>query len=171
MFASYLYSSQALLLCKKEMIYRDAGVAVRQVLSRVVGTGDKRNESFIIEEERINEEIHPDNYTRLSLDGLQPSTAVFDRWRLYKIHHFAIVAEDWRDLTSQVNFDHQRLKSKMFQVSVYRNPCQRGQDALDSSDGKQVGERTASLSLTRPTNDPHFPGGQDPSQSPSLFLM
>ena len=108
------YSFQALLLCKKEMIYRDAGVAVRQVLSRVVGTGDKRNESFIIEEERINEEIHPDNYTRLSLDGLQPSTAVFDRWRLYKIHHFAIVAEGWKDLTNQVtcSLHHKLIFSK-----------------------------------------------------------
>ena len=93
--------SQALLLCKKEMIYRDAGVAVRQVLARA-GAGDRLgNESLLLESQHNNDEIHPDNYTRLNIN-LQPSTAVFDRWRLYKIHHFAVVAENWNNLTKKV---------------------------------------------------------------------
>ena len=79
--------SQALLLCKKEMIYRDAGVAVRQALSGNITDTEVG--------------LHPEHYDRLDLD-LDPSTAVFDRWRLYRIHHFAVVAEQWPDLSKQV---------------------------------------------------------------------
>ena len=85
MFASLV--SQALLLCKKEMIYRDAGVAVRQALSGNITDTEVG--------------LHPEHYDRLDLD-LDPSTAVFDRWRLYRIHHFAVVAEQWPDLSKQV---------------------------------------------------------------------
>ena len=89
------------------MIYRDAGVAVRQALA-----GNKSDAEV--------GELHPEHFTRLEL-GLAPDTAVFDRWirmmmmmmimmmvmmmirwRLYRIHHFAVVAEQWPALTRQV---------------------------------------------------------------------
>ena len=90
------------------MIYRDAGVAVRQALA------GNRSDTEV-------GELHPEHFTRLEL-GLAPDTAVFDRWmmmmmmmimmmvmmmmmirwRLYRIHHFAVVAEQWPALTRQV---------------------------------------------------------------------
>ena len=85
--------SQALLLCKKEMIYRDAGVAVRQALSGNITDTEVG--------------LHPEHYDRLDLD-LDPSTAVFDRWRLYRIHHFAVVADQWPDLSKQVTREQRR---------------------------------------------------------------
>ena len=114
---------QALLLCKKEMIYRDAGLAVRQALSGNITDTEVG--------------LHPEHYDRLNLD-LEPSTAVFDRWRLYRIHHFAVVADQWPNLSKQVtrkvilNFNRE-----YFEAGLHRNPCKCGQDALDCADGKQ----------------------------------
>ena len=48
------------------MIYRDAGVAVRQALA------GNRSDAEV-------GELHPEHFTRLEL-GLAPDTAVFDRW-------------------------------------------------------------------------------------------
>ena len=84
-----------------QMIYRDAGVAVR----RVVG-GAATNNSLELAaavagaDEKL--ELHPENLTRLRLTThLNPSEAVFDRWRLFKIHNFAVKAERWAELAGQ----------------------------------------------------------------------
>ena len=123
MFASLF--SQALLLCKKEMIYRDAGVAVRQALSGNITDTEVG--------------LHPEHYDRLDLD-LDPSTAVFDRWRLYRIHHFAVVADRWSDLSKQVTTRGGRIwyfNIEYFEACLHRDPRECGQDALDCADGKQ----------------------------------
>ena len=47
-------------------------------------------------------ELHPENLTRLRLTtNLNPSEAVFDRWRLFKIHNFGVKAERWAELAGQ----------------------------------------------------------------------
>ena len=48
--------------------------------------------------------LHPAQLTRLQLQ-LDPATAVLDRWRLYRIHHFAVVGDAWSELTRQVTRD------------------------------------------------------------------
>lgn len=48
--------------------------------------------------------LHPAQLTRLELK-LDPATAVLDRWRLYRIHHFAVVGDAWSELTQQVTRD------------------------------------------------------------------
>lgn len=80
------------------MIYRDAGVAVKQILFN-----GNRNGSFISHEDNFVDEVglHPEQFTRLKT-SLDPDTAVYDRWRLYRIHHFAVVADQWKQLTQQV---------------------------------------------------------------------
>ena len=97
------------MLCKKEMIYRDAGLAVRQALSGNITDTEVG--------------LHPEHYTRLALD-LDPSTAVFDRWRLYRIHHFAVVAEQWPDLSKQVTRGQRTLHFNLeyFEAGLHRDP-------------------------------------------------
>lgn len=96
--ANNIYTfEQALLLCKREMIYRDAGVAIKQALSHVGA-----NSSIEARGQNDGEElgIHPENFTRLQL-SLEPSEAAFDRWRLFKIHNFAVKADKWPELSKQ----------------------------------------------------------------------
>ena len=83
--------------------------------------------------------LHPAQLTRLELK-LDPATAVLDRWRLYRIHHFAVVGDAWSELTQQVTRD--TWPGHVAHLGgvaggVYRDPRQRGQDALDCADGQQ----------------------------------
>ena len=82
-------SLQALLLCKREMIYRDSGLGIRQAL--------QSNSS----QEDLEVGVHPEVYNKLSL-SLEPSQGVYDKWRLYKIHNFVVVADQWAELSKQV---------------------------------------------------------------------
>ena len=82
---------QALLLCKREMIYRDTGLGTRQALHSNSSRQD------------LEVGLHPDTYNKLSL-SLRPSLGLYDKWRLYKIHNFVVVGDQWTDLAKQVSF-------------------------------------------------------------------
>jgi len=93
---------QALLLCKREMIYREAGVAIKQALGRVSNSSSERNSSLLdnLGGNEPEVSVHPANISRLRLD-MEPSQAAYDRWRLFKVQNFAVRATDWPDLSRQ----------------------------------------------------------------------
>ena len=104
---------QALVLCKKEMIYRDLGLGTREALAL---HGNHSSQLVLPVDPEVGR--HPDQFTKLEL-RLEPSegamlslnvssapfvlcVGVYDKWRLYKIHNFVVKADKWSELARQV---------------------------------------------------------------------
>ena len=84
------------MLCKKEMIYRDLGLATKEALAL---HSNHTNKLAPPPDPEVG--LHPDHYSKLSLE-LEPSEGVYDKWRLYKIHNFVVKADKWSELARQV---------------------------------------------------------------------
>jgi len=88
---------QALLLCKREMIYREAGVAVKRALEQL-------NENMTLQIDAPNREIddeeHPAEMSSLPMHA-QLDQGVYDRWRLFKVHNFAVTGDKWSEYSGR----------------------------------------------------------------------
>ena len=72
------------------MIYRDTGLGTKQALHSNSTQQD------------VEVGLHPETYNKLSL-SLLPSHGVYDKWRIYKIHNFVVVGNNWSELSKQVD--------------------------------------------------------------------
>ena len=62
-----------------------------------------------------DDEEHAENVTALNL-RLEPTEGAYDRWRLFKIHNFAVTADRWAELS------HQKVIPSISQLKIKKRP-------------------------------------------------
>ena len=75
-------------------------MAVKRALDKAAGGNKSVAVAAMKDDKKEVVGDHPNNATKQQL-RLEPTEGAFDRWRLFKIHNFAVKADRWQQLSNQ----------------------------------------------------------------------